>query len=294
VPLVLSLLLVAAPSNPYLEEARGLIRAVRFSEALERLDIARQVPELSLADKVEMLELTARCDVALGRGADASHAYAELLTLEPSFVPDASLAPKLREVFDEAKAKLYAPDYLKLVREAAPSGWVRVRVLDPWQRARSFTARAGDGPDVKVTLEEHVASFEVEAAQHALTWSLEAHAENGDVLASAHGEVRALPPLPVAPRVGAAPSAEPAAAVTSRWTRPAPWVSTVVAAVAAAIGLGLQLNAQELWRQAHAPGAWVDEAALNAARAKTESQAAVGLFIGAGAAAVFTVVGFAW
>ena len=54
--LAAALVLSAQPSNTWLEEARALISALKFGEAFERLEVARQVPGLDATTKQSILE----------------------------------------------------------------------------------------------------------------------------------------------------------------------------------------------------------------------------------------------
>jgi hypothetical protein len=57
---VFAVLVLAQTANPYLDLARGLARELKFSAAIEQLQVARQVPNLDTAQRVEVLELLAR------------------------------------------------------------------------------------------------------------------------------------------------------------------------------------------------------------------------------------------
>ena len=295
VPALLITLLLAQPSNPYLDDARRLVRELKFGEALQQLKVAREVPGLSRPQVVEVLELSARCHVAEGRRNQAEAAYTELLTLAPSFLPEASLSPKILETFSAAKARLYPRDYVKLVRESSAPGRVQVRLIDPWNRSARVLAWVGSDDDspmpVATNVEQDLVSFEVDSAPRiTLRWVVESRDTAGGTLASTDGEVAPLV-VPVTTAVvpeAALISPEPE---TPRTSRVVPWVATAVAIAAVATGAALQLHSQELVRD---QSRWVDDARLQRNQARLEAQASIGVFTAAGAAAAIAVVTFAW
>lgn len=144
--LALLALLAAGPSspsgvrNPYLREGRSLAGALRYAEALRQLKLAAAVPSDDDDEKVEILRLTARCEVALGRLRDAEDSYLALLALRPEFREGADGSPRILEAFEKAAARH---------RSAAP-----VRGTEPSPRVETSQLVPGEPrpPPVEVAL----------------------------------------------------------------------------------------------------------------------------------------------
>ncbi len=289
-------ILTQAP-NPYLEEGRNLARSLHFAEAIEQLKVARQVPDLAQEQKIEVLELLARCQVAEGRREEAEDTYTELLGLFPGFELDEKAPPKMRELFVAVKHRLYPEPWLKLVRQPAGRGEARVKVIDPYHRVSRLTyvSRFDRGAWVTHTVApsdgEVRLPLEVEAG-HALDWYLEALDEQGAPLVS-YGS--AAQPQRV---ISAATGPELVRAETPRIRRAPAWVAVAVAVAAAGAGATLQAISirQSLAAHDHTqpPGDWADTARAAQGRANTEAGWATGCFIGAGVAGAGAVVLFAW
>ncbi|MFP2933336.1 hypothetical protein ACLESO_50955, partial [Pyxidicoccus sp. 3LG] len=124
----------AAPANPYLEQARARYEALRFSEAVELLELAERAPSSTRAQHLDILELRARCELAEGRRQEAEATYERMLMLDPRAEPPADLSPKILETFQAVKARLFPAGYAALKQLPAAEGLVRVEVVDPWRR----------------------------------------------------------------------------------------------------------------------------------------------------------------
>lgn len=295
-------LALAQAANPYLDEARQLARELKFSDAIGRLRVARQVADLDRTQRMEVLELLAKCHVAEGNKPEAEGAFSELLSLEPEHELDReSTSPKILTVFDDVKRQLFPDQRVTLIEEAAPPGRFRVRVVDPFKRVSAvlLMVRTGEGPweENPVTLEGRRLDVATPLAPTlTVSWYLQANDAAGAMLATIGS--------PEAPRVTEA-APRPITSPTSRApdeplapTKVASAVTAVVALIAVGVGTGLQLSAQGLERAARdrsrPPGDWADTARATHAEAVTQAQWSVSLFAAGGVAAISATVLFAW
>lgn len=275
-----------APDNPYLVEARALAADLRFADAITRLEVARTVPSLDEAQRREVLELLARCQVAEGRRADAAATFSALLEAEPGFALDReATSPKILEVFDEAKAALYPEDFVRLEDAPAPVGLVRVRVVDPWsrvQRLERHERRDGGAWTVQdVERQGALASFPLVLSRGGtVDWYVVARDADGAMVAHLGDAER---PRSVSTAKVDAVARTEAATPTRRWVG---WALVGVAVVSAGVATGLQVNG---WNQRQAardasqpPGDWADTARAAEASGVAQTTTATGLFIGAG------------
>ena len=291
-------LALAQAANPYLDQAKVLARELKFTEAIALLRVARQVPNLDRTQRIEVLELLAKCHVAEGDRPEAEATFSELLSLEPEHEIDRETSPKIIEVFDEVKRKLFPDQRVTLIEETAPPGRVRARVVDPFKRV-SFVLlmlRTGDGPwDAnEVTLEGRVLDVPTPLAPtETVSWYLQAKDASGAVLATI-GSAE-LPRVTARATIVTPP---PAPSDSIAATKVAGVVVGVVAIVATGVATGLQLNSQSLERAARdrtrPPGDWADTARATHAAAVAQAQWSIGLFATGGVAAVSAAVLFAW
>jgi hypothetical protein len=296
-------LLLAQPANPYLEAARGLARELKFAEAIAQLKVARQVPDLQGAQRVEVLELLARCQIAEGNRADAEAAFTELLSLEPEHELDRqATSPKIVAVFDEVKRRLFPDERVSLVEESAPPGRVRARVVDPFKRVRraELVTRTGAGPWVSepLTVGDKLLDLPAPTAPgtEARAWYLRLVGDSDEVLATlASAEAPRTSPARLV-SVETQASAPAGGGLTG--TKVAALVSAGLAVVAVGVGTGLQLNAQALDRAARdasrPPGDWADTARATHADAVAQARWSVGLFLTGGVAAASATALFLW
>lgn len=294
-------LLLAQPANPYLEAARGLARELKFAEAIAQLKVARQVPDLQGAQRVEVLELLARCQIAEGNRADAEAAFTELLSLEPEHELDReATSPKIVAVFDEVKRRLFPDERVSLVEESAPPGRVRARVVDPFKRVRraELVTRTGAGPWVSepLTVGDRLLDLPAPTAPgaEARAWYLRLVGDSDEVLATlASAEAPRTSPA----RLVSVETSAPADGGLAP-TKVAALVSAGLAVVAVGVGTGLQLNAQALDRAARdasrPPGDWADTARATHADAVAQARWSVGLLVTGGVAAASATALFLW
>jgi hypothetical protein len=305
--LVLSLFLSAAQgdmvANPYLVKARGLYASQRFVEARGQLEIALEVPSMEPTQELETLDLLARCHIAEGKRALAEEAFARLLAHDPHWEPDRSTSPKILEVFDAAKSRLFARQYATFRELPAPPRHLRAAVLDPWKRiARVLLMSQSSGQkswqERELLLADHVVAFDFDTAPQTERWYLEARDGAGETLARlgssdepftldvrSRAPEEALSPRPAKP--------DPSSGPLSRMKRTSAWVAAGVALAAAAGGVVLQVQSRRAAADARSQE-WADSARDRQARAIDEARWAIGLFSTAGVAAMTSTVLFVW
>ena len=292
-------LALAQAANPYLDEAKVLARELKFTEAIALLRVARQVPNLDRTQRIEVLELLAKCHVAEGDRPAAEAAFSELLSVEPEHEIDRETSPKIIEVFDEVKRKLFPERRVTLVEETAPPGRVRARVVDPFKRVSFILlmVRTGEGPweANEVTLEGRVLDVPTPLSPtETVSWYVQAKGPEGVVLATLGSAD--TPRIVERARIITPPVEPPADTMAP--TKVAGVVVGVIALVAAGVGTGLQLSAQSLERAARdrsrPPGDWADTARATHGQAVAQAEWSIGLFAAGGVAAVSAAVLFAW
>ena len=294
-------LTLAQTANPYLDLARTLARELKFAEAITQLQVAKQVPDLQQAQRLEVFELLAKCQVAEGNRAEAETAFSELLAIDPEHELDrSSTSPKILTVFDAVKERLFPDRQVSLVEEMAPPGRLRLRVVDPFHRVTriELVLRRGDGPweSRVITIENKMLDVLTPTTTgDTVFWFLRVKADETIVASfgseeaprvSERRKATELPPDPEDESTGLAP------------TKVAGIVTGVVAVVAAGVGTALQLNSQALDRAARdpskPPGDWADTARAAHTNAVTQANWSIGLFATGGVAAISAVVLFAW
>lgn len=291
---------LAQTANPYLDLARAKARELKFAEAITQLQVAKQVPDLEQAQRLEVFELLAKCQVAEGNRAEAEAAFGELLAIDPEHELDrSSTSPKILTVFDAVKERLFPDRQVSLVEEMAPPGRLRLRVVDPFHRttAAELVLRRGDGPweSRTVGIENKVVDLLTPtASSDDVFWFVRVKADEtvvasfGSESAPRLSERRKSIELPATP--DEAPGLAP--------TKVAGIVTGVVAVVAAGVGTALQLSSQSLDRAARdasrPPGDWADTARAAHTDAVTQANWSIGLFATGGVAAISAVVLFAW
>src|SRR5687767_1870143 len=78
---------------------------LRYGAAIELLDRVLQDPDLSRKERVETYRLLGIAYAAKGKPDSAEAAFTALLELEPDFVLDPLLSPKIISIFEQAQAK---------------------------------------------------------------------------------------------------------------------------------------------------------------------------------------------
>ena len=291
----------AAPANPYLEQARARYEALQFSEAVELLQLAEQVPSSTRAQRVDILELRARCELAEGNRPEAEASYTRMLTLDPRAEPPADLSPKILEAFQAVKARLFPPGYLALKPLPAAEGLVRVEVVDPWRRVSAVVLhwrgpRDAEWREVRGLPEEGLCVFQLPGeGTGPVHWYVEARSPDGGGLARLgapdaphvwnRGGVASEPFVAATPRPGAEPPAGGDASKAPRLRRTAGWVTLGVALAAGVGGTLLQVQAGQS-HDAAVRSEWAGDSRRLSERARTQAGWATALFIGGGAAAL--------
>ncbi len=295
--LIAALTVLAQTSNSYLDEGKRRFDALDYSGAIEQLKVARQVPGLTEAQTIAVMDLLARSEVAEGRRADAQKTFEELLVVALAFEPDRGLSPKILEVFDAAKAHVFPPDYFKLELQASPPGRARLRLIDPWTRAATFELNTRlDGEPAwrveNVSPEVGVLTLVLEApALRTLEWYVTARSATGDVVgtfgSALEPQHQAVPDIEAGPTQGSATLSRR----LERWGGWAFAAGALGAAIAGGVMQGLSISeGRAAIDRTKPPGNWVDTARATHSNAVRDAGIATGLFIGAG---VF-VIGGAW
>lgn len=238
--LILALCVAATPAEE-LTRARRLVDAeLRYGAAIEVLDRLLQDPDLSRKERIEAYRLLGVAYAAKGAGDSAEAAFGALLELEPGYVLDPRLSPKIRSAFDRAKSKVARPVRLLEVR-ALPSGHrvaFTARIEDPDRRAETILLYSRFGERAFESVEMSRAEDQAEAIlilpdleQLRVEYYLEAMSAEGDVLARA-GSPEAPSSVVLDRQVDLAPPAPDQPVATpwyGKW-----WVWTIVAGVVGA------------------------------------------------------------
>ena len=278
-PLALALALAA---NPYLDEGRGLYRALHYPQALSRLEVASRVPTSSPDERRETFDLLARCHAALGQQQQAEAAYTALLAQDPDARLADDASPKIQAVCDQAKQRLYPPDFVRLKRLPAPAERLEVRLIDPWRAVQALVVFEGarGGAFASRPLERDTDQGRANLDPGTDRLYVEARAADGSVLARLGSDADPLPAseasVAAPPTAVAAPGIPPEPPRKPRW--PA-WVIASASAVAAGVGAGLAVASASDARAARdrAPGGsgfFASDAAALDQRSRQEAVAA--------------------
>lgn len=295
---------MAHAANAYLAEARRLYRAAQFPEAQAQLELARAVPSDDRAERGEVLELLARCQVAQGQRSEAEATFVEMLKAQPSRRFEKGVSPKILEVYEAARKKAFPANHVALTVLKNSFSSVAGELEDPWERVAWVVLeyRSGDAPWTQTPLkvEQGLWQFAPEALAKGdeLSWRLEARSESGASLARLGAPDS---PQTVA-RVASSPV--PSAAVQEEVAAPAPKEGSrlrrrvgvglaVLAVLTGGAAAYLQNASSQSARQARA-AEWADDARSAQARATTEATWAVGFISGAAAAGVGATVLLLW
>lgn len=291
-----ALVLAAQPNSPWLDEARSLVEQLRFSDAITRLEVARQVRSLEPGELRQVLELLAYCQVAEGRREAAEATYTTMLQADPSLqLSRESSSPKVLEVLEAAKKKLFPPDYVRLEEQPSPAGRVSLQLIDPWTQVREvvlFERRdGGEWRETVLNEEGHQFRFALTVSGE-LEWYVEARTEGGrGAQVGSRDEPRVLKIAKVAP-VAIETPAQPAVK-----NRVAGFVVIGLGVALGAVATGLEVNGWGLRQSARdrsrAPGDFADTAQRAERDGLSQQTWATGLFIAAGVSAATGVV-LAW
>jgi len=294
--------IVHAATNPYLESGRRSYEKLRFAEAIVQLEAARRVPTLAADEQIETLSLLGKALLAEGRRRESILAFSELLAFEPSYDLPADSAPKVRDVFMEAKRAVFPPDHLLLRALPSPQGTLRFSVENPWSLAtrvilyqRTTPSEPWKAESIPVTSKE--VSRPVLKNSPSVEWYVEAVDEQGRVRASLHSEQ--LPGTVLAP-LALSPSATPPrlSGESTVKSKLGAWLLTLGAVALAGGAVYFAVDSGRLQRAAKnsslPPGDWADTAQAAHVQANREATAALSLGIAAGAAAAGGGLWFAW
>lgn len=283
--LAAALWLSAQPSNVWLDEARTLIAELQFTEALARLEVARQVPSNGPQTKKAILEWTAYCQLAEGRYPDAERTFMTLLELEPNATLTREVSsPKVLEAFEATRRKRFPPDYVKLSELPSPAGRAQLELVDPWKKVSRVVLHQRRDEDAwtEVRLEEGLTFPLAASIGGQFQWFVEALDAHDAVLTSVGS--RAAPREVRIPSVVQEATVTPAAPSQAR--RIIGYVGLGLGVALGAVATGLEVSA---WNQRLAardrtrpPGDYAATALEAEQRALTQQRWAVGLFIGAG------------
>ncbi|QSQ26604.1 hypothetical protein JY651_17440 [Pyxidicoccus parkwayensis] len=307
----------AEPANPYLEQARARYEALHFSEAVDLLELAEQVPSSTHAQHLDILELRARCELAEGRRQEAEATYERMLMLDPRTEPPADLSPKILETFQAVKARLFPAGYVALKQLPAAEGLVRMAVVDPWRRVDAVVlhwrgSRDVDWRPLRARPDAECCVFQLPGGGPGpVRWYAEAQGPDGNGLTRLGApeaplewtrSMASMSPPGTKARDGVvaeslvAPASPPGAergdvhgdredSTTPRLRRTLGWVSLGVAVAAGLGGTWLQVQSAESHDTA-LRAEWAGDSRRHSARARTQAGWATGLFIGGGAAAL--------
>ncbi len=300
-PVAAALMLAAQPSSPWLDEARVLVEQLRFADAIKRLEVARKVRSLDPIELREVMELLAYCQVAEGRRDAAEATFTAMLQADPRLeLSRESSSPKVLEVLEAAKRRLFPPDYVRLEEKPSAGGWVALTLLDPWSQVTAVTLveRRDGGEWIETELSEeigHVFRFPLKVSVgDQLDWYVEARGEAGVV---AHVATRAEPRVLKVARQDPVTVIVPPAPKPIQGVRVAGLVTVGVGLLLGAVATGLAVSGSSMRGQARTPSRPPGDFADTARAAEREGQIqqnwATGLFIGAGAS-VATGVVLAW
>lgn len=296
------LLALSLGANPYLDEGRKLYDQVRYRDAEAKLQLAREAPGSTDAERRETFDLLAKAVAAQGRLDEAERVYAELLTWDPHAAAPEAASPKIRDLFKRAKERVYPRGFVKLNQLPAAAGRVDAEVIDPWTLVASVElaeATSKEGPFARQPLEvkSHRVSAELAppSADAALFWFVEARSKEGKVVSSL-GTVSApnvRPALVVADNTRT--SAVPEGAVaTSQEQAPPRWVaySLVGASAVLFVTSGVLLYAADQDYQAAGRARFASDTAVLDRRYEQKDLAAKLVLGGAIAAGVSATVLF--
>jgi hypothetical protein len=102
--LLLSTVARAEVESPLVKKGLAAYAELDYARAVELLEQARK-ESLTREEKIATYQTLAMAHVAMGQNAQAKSDFERLLRVEPSFQLDRSVAPKVRAVFEEAKAQ---------------------------------------------------------------------------------------------------------------------------------------------------------------------------------------------
>lgn len=304
--MLLSVVALLLTANPYLAESRQLYESLRYEKAITRLELAKKVPTTTNDERREILDLLARSYAALGQMDKAEDAYEELLAKDPHAPSPEEAAPKIRQVFQRAKERVYPQTYVRVRAESAPEGEVAVAVIDPWDQITTvvlFEEQQGSGyRDTLMSYDNRRATAPFSTREPPHRYFVEARGADGEARARLGTADKPLvieappkpvetnrvePPLVIPKEIIIVPPPEPTK--LPGWV---PWTVAGAAATSAAIGTAFALAASKD-SDAASRARFADDTARLDARARSRAVTANwligGSMVAGGAAAVLFV-----
>lgn len=279
-------LLASSPAADQKARAESLYAAQRFPEARAVLKTIRASPEFSTKERVEVLHLLARCYLAEDNPAEAEATYVDLLAIDPRWNVPAMTSPKIVEVFNRTKSRIYASNFVGLSLGRGDNHGQWVHLVDPWSKVATLKMfrrlqGAASWREQALPVETDVHLSEPEADE---TWYLEAYDEAQNRVA--HLGTETAPQLSLRATLDKTGPAEPTKA-----RKIGGWAVLGIGAAVLTSAVVLQVASQGSSAQARQE-AWADLARGHQERAVSQANWARGLFIGGGitAAAGATVL----
>ncbi|MBL8954100.1 MAG: hypothetical protein JNK82_25210 [Myxococcaceae bacterium] len=266
------LVAVALTSNPYLDEARGLLESMQYAQARAKLEYARKVTTSTRDEKREVFALLARAWAAEGKLDQAEATFAELLVEDPSAPPPRD-APKIREAFRRAKEKLYPLDFVSLTQSPAPVGRVALQLKDPWGVVEQVALL--ESTDQQTFTARPLELGEDRTAAAALTPP--APGEPTRWYAEARGNKKVLASLGTAAQPFVFAIGEGSVVTEGRRTRVVPWLVAAFAVAAAAAGAALMVAG---WSDSDAAGRLAASGGSNGEIRRLDSRARTEVTVG--------------
>ncbi len=126
------LLLALVLSHPDLDEGRVAFSAMKYRASVPLLTRVTQDPEAAETEVQEALTLLARAHLAL-KAPDAARAAFEALLRRAPMSGEPAGNPALRAAFAQAKAAVFPPGTVRLLRRASGEDTLLVEVINPWR-----------------------------------------------------------------------------------------------------------------------------------------------------------------
>lgn len=220
--LVVACVALIEGANPYLAEGRALYSSVHYAEAETKLRLACAVPTSTPQEVREACDLLARSVAALGRPLEAEQVYAELLERDPEAPEPVEASPKVRALYQRAKARVYPPAYVRLRRLPSVPGRLEIEIIDPWKQVQEIQlSERQDGGFQKRSLRRTAGTAATELSTATDTedadWVVDALAADGSLLAQLR---RTATPRPPSDRVTDVPELSERRAASARTLPP--------------------------------------------------------------------------
>ncbi|MDP1828956.1 MAG: hypothetical protein Q8L48_37185 [Archangium sp.] len=247
------LLLALLLSHPDLDEGRVAFSSMKYRAAVPLLTRVTQDPAAAEAEVQEALTLLARAHLAL-KAPDATQAAFEALLRRAPMTEEPAGSPALRAAFAQAKAAVFPPGTVRLLRRASGEDTLLVEVINPWrltlvatwhqvEPAPSARVLVADGRQLVTSLAAGVAGYLELTKDGQVVAALGSRAEplKGPPAPAAVDvpkvETPTLTPVATAPPPAVTPPPAPAAPQLGR--RIAGWTLIGLGVAGTATGLGV-------------------------------------------------------